>query len=71
MLQPKTMSMPATMPARVSGRRTRRNVCHGRAPRQAAASSSVGSTLQSAVPMFMTMNGNVKIDIAKTTDGRL
>ena len=42
-----------------------------RAPRHAAASSSVGSTLLSAAPMFMTMNGNVKIDIANTTDGRL
>ena len=31
----------------------------------------LGSTLPSAVPMFRTMNGNVKTDIAKTTDGRL
>ena len=50
---------------------TRRNVANGPAPRQAAASSSVGSTFDSAVPMLMTMNGNVKIDIANTTDGRL
>ncbi len=71
MLQPKTISAPATTPARVSGRTTRQNVCHGRAPRQAAASSRVGSTLLSAVPMLMTMNGNVKMDIAKTTAGRL
>ena len=71
MLQPKTSSMPATTPARVSGRITRQKVCHDRAPRQAAASSSVGSRLDNAVPMLMTMNGNVKIDIAKTTAGRL
>src|SRR3989442_10869195 len=71
MLQPKTVRAPATRPARVSGRRIRANVCHGRAPRHAAASSRVGSTLLRAVPMLRTMNGNVKIDIAKTTDGRL
>jgi hypothetical protein len=71
MLQPNTSSEPATTPVRASGRTTRRNVANGPAPRQAAASSSVGSTFDSAVPMLMTMNGNVKIAIAKTTDGRL
>ena len=48
----------------------RRNVCHGRAPRQAAASSRLGSTLLRAAPTFMTMNGNVKMAIANTVDGR-
>src|SRR5690349_13883085 len=71
MLQPKTSSEPATTPDRASGRMTRQNVRKGPAPRHAAASSSVGSTFESAVPMLITMNGNVKIDIAKTTDGRL
>ncbi len=71
MLQPKTIRQPATTPARVSGSTTRQNVCQGRAPRQAAASSSVGSTLLNAVPMLMTMNGNVKMAIANTTAGRL
>src|SRR5678815_2227361 len=71
MLQPNTKSEPATTPDRASGSTTRRNVENGPAPRQAAASSSVGSTFDSAVPMLMTMNGNVKIAIANTTDGRL
>ena len=71
MFQPKTMRTPAITPLRVNGSKTRRSVCHGLAPRQAAASSSFGSTLLSAAPMLMTMNGNVKIDIANTTDGRL
>src|SRR5262245_1510319 len=71
MLQPKTSNEPATPPDRASGRITRQKVRNGPAPRQAAASSSVGSTFESAVPMLITMNGNVKIDIANTTDGRL
>src|SRR6187431_518903 len=71
MLQPNTRSEPATTPDRARGSTTRRKVENGPAPRQAAASSSVGSTFDSAVPMLMTMNGNVKIDIANTTDGRL
>src|SRR6188474_310389 len=71
MLQPNTSSEPATTPVRASGRMTRQNVRNGPAPRHAAASSSVGSTFESAVPMLMTMNGNVKIDMANTTDGRL
>src|SRR4029078_2253294 len=71
MLQPKTSSEPATTPDRASGRTTRRNVANGPAPRQAAASSRVGSTFDSAGPMLMTMNGNGKSDIANTTVGRL
>ena len=32
-----------------------------------AASSSIGSTLESAAPIFITMNGKVKTAIAKST----
>ena len=43
------------------------NVCQGFAPRVLAASSSIGSTFESAAPIFMTMKGNVKTAIEKST----
>ena len=42
-------------------------VCQGLAPSVLAASSSMGSTFESAAPMFITMKGKVKTAIEKRT----